>query len=367
MKRPLIDPFPMPSDASESRPAWTVLSARDCVGGPAMGCVMEMESVAVEALGAELICPRPAASPESSLWRRLGRRLSGGSEPRLRVRPVDQEVSGAGARALLVVSLNRARLDILDALPDWRRRFDLVAAYVFDSFEGRWGVDPADLDAVFVPIRASVEELRPSLGARVHEVPMAADVVRFGSSRPSAERWIDVNGYGRQLRAHLEAMADHFNRPGGDGMVFHEGLVVRDQVRQRALFWQMLTHTRVALAYDVRATGGDRFPYSMVSQRWFESLAAGCVVMGYRPRCPEADELLDWPDATIELPSDARDALAAVCDLLDRPERLDAIAARNHRQMLERHDWRHRLADMLKVLGLSGTRKPHPTVAEVSA
>lgn len=348
--------FLEPQWVSASRPAWTVLSARDCVGGPAMGCVMEMELVAVEALKAELVCPQPLRRSKPSWLSRVSRQFPGASpSDQLRVRS-EPRVSGdrrGEAEALLVVSLNRGRLDILDALPDWRRRFDVVVAYVFDSFEGDWGVDPADLDAVFVPIRASVEELRPSLGERVHELPMAADVRRFGSPRPSAARWIDVNGYGRQRRDHLETIADYFNRPGGAGVAFHEGLIVRDQMRQRALFWQLLTHSRIALAYDVRTTGGDRFPYSIVSQRWFESLAAGCAVMGCRPCCPEVDELLNWPEATIELPNDPQDALAAVCDLLDQPARLDAIAARNYQQVLERHDWRHRITDMLATLGMS--------------
>lgn len=337
---------------------WSILSARASDQGLAMGCLREMEDVAAEALDACILSPQTISDPAANgLVSRAVRKFRG--PVTRRYAPIMHEDfvrtgSSRGSRGLFVVAMNPSRLDMLDALPsDWRSRFDVVVGYVFDAFEQGWEAHADRFDHLFVPIRRSAKLLGESIAAQVHELAMAADVVHYGSARRSADRMISVNGYGRQHREHLEAFADLWNRPDSDRVVFHEGLMVRDVMRQRAVFWQLLTRSRIAMAYDVRSTqGAGRFPYSLLSQRWFESLAAGCAVVGRRARCPEAEELLDWDDATIELPEDTNEAIELVDQLLRDSDRLDAIHQRNYNEMLARHDWRHRLATMHQKIEL---------------
>ena len=112
-------------------------------------------------------------------------------------------------------------------------------------------------------------------------------------------------------------------------------------------FWKMAQSSLIALAYDPKITSPQRVPMSIVGQRWFESLAAGCVVAGARPATDEADELLDWPEATIELAEAPEEALAQLYALCAEPRKLATIRERNVEHVRARHDWRHRLPAML--------------------
>ena len=71
--------------------------------------------------------------------------------------------------------------------------------------------------------------------------------------------------------------------------------------------------------------------------------------MGFRPKCPEADDLLDWEDATIECPDDPQSFLQFIDSLLADPGRLERARVRNFESMLRAHDWGYRIVEMLAV------------------
>jgi hypothetical protein len=80
--------------------------------------------------------------------------------------------------------------------------------------------------------------------------------------------------------------------------------------------------------------------------QWLESLLSGCIVVGQRPDSTMARDMLDWPDATIELPQDPQSAADTVETLLNQRERLQQQRAQNISQMLRKHDWRYRIQQM---------------------
>lgn len=317
---------------------------------PAQGCVNEFEDVLADSVGATLACP--GSELESVAF---------------------VEHAPAGTADLFVAGLTIGHVvETLRRARGWRRRFRRVYAYVFDSIFpptelersafrrsiSRFSRTVSALDHLFLTCRPAVEAGASCYGIPVSYMPLATDVEKFGSMQPA--RPITVNGYGRQHSAHLEALADAYNRNDTDRSVHFtshlSGMVIADPVRHRAFFWKMLAMSRIALAYDIlRVDGGRKLPYTFVGQRWFESLAAGCVVVGYRPQCVEAEELLNWPDATIESPEEPEAFLRFIEDLLADHHRLDAIRVSNYCNMAAAHDWGHRIEVMLRALELEPT------------
>ena len=282
-----------------------------------------------------------------------------------------------GYDRLIYVALNYWQLSrMLEASAPLRRRSGSAQAYVFDSFHSyleRW-VDrvppplrrPARrlrhelrnvgaLDRIFIPTEALVEAQQAFLEVPVTYLPIGVDAVAFGSER--VDRSIDVNGYGRQPPALTRHLSDVMNIHDGPHRFHHTDHVqiglVTDPVRHRRQFWRTLADSRVALAYAPEAYDpAKRFDCSFVGQRWYESLAAGCVIMGQAPSSEDAARLFDWPDALIELPGEPADAWRAIRDLLDDPARIARLSRRNYRKALARHDWRHRFAAMADLLGI---------------
>ncbi|HJV63984.1 MAG TPA: glycosyltransferase [Albitalea sp.] len=331
---------------SQSNPIY-ILSARSRHLHPAQGCVNEFEDVLAETLNARIVSPM-GPSDDAEFVRR------------------------AGASAdLFVVALTMSHLvETLRRARGWRTRFNRVWGYVFDSAlpaaelhrsalrrrVSGFSRTVASLDHLFLSCRPAVGMAADCYPIPVSYVPLAADVKRFGSMQPL--RAITVNAYGRQHPDHLARLANTYNHNGSNRCLYYTShlseITVHDMVGHRALFWKMLSMSCIALAYDImRVKGGRDMPFSFVGQRWFESLAAGCVVVGYRPDCVEADELLNWQDATIDCPEDTEQFMALIDDLLCDQARLDAARVSNYRNMAAAHDWSHRVAAMIDILNLA--------------
>ncbi|RLS12139.1 hypothetical protein CKN53_20515, partial [Acinetobacter baumannii] len=76
------------------------------------------------------------------------------------------------------------------------------------------------------------------------------------------------------------------------------------------------------------------------------------AVMGRKPNAPETDQLIDWPEALIELPDETEEARARILEMVNDLQRIEAISRRNRRAALARHDWRHRVVVMADALGI---------------
>ncbi len=323
-----------------------VLSLREMFRGPAQCCVVELEDVLAEMTGATVLAPRSV--DELSV-------VLAGLPPR------------QGDLFVAAISLAQFSGSVKN-IAGWRRPFRNVFVYVFDAWLNA-STQPAPgwrgrisryaraihgVDQIFVPAASAVMPFQEACGVPVAYLPMAADVKRFGSMQ--AHRPISVNAYGRQHPGHVAALSVAFNEGSSERVLHHTDHFqvgdVTNHRQHRAFFWKLLSLSRLALAYDPMRVdpGGRQFPLAFLAQRWFESLAAGCVVLGFRPRCAETDLLLDWQDATIEVPEDSRQFLAFVEALLKDTLRLEAARTRNYLNMLRAHDWSHRVTDMLATM-----------------
>lgn len=205
------------------------------------------------------------------------------------------------------------------------------------------------VDRLCLPFRSVCAALKPQHRALARHVPLGVDatlVNGFNRDRP-----ISVLAYGRQPPDLIRAIAIAMNDPGSP-LIFHHtdhSAVggINDRLLHRMHFWKLAQSSRIAITYDAKLTSPHRVPISIVGQRFYESLAAGCALAGRRPATDEADELLDWPDSVIELPDEPAEAVAALIDLSSDTKRLSAIRERNVEETRARHDWRQRIARML--------------------
>jgi hypothetical protein len=192
---------------------------------------------------------------------------------------------------------------------------------------------------------------------------MAANVLG-AAAQPydsAVDRPIALNAFGRQKTDILNAICDRLNRPGGAELVYYTNFVKPGEAvdigRYRDMFWHLLRKSRFSAAFDhfFANEGGARLSY--VGPRWFEALAAGTVVIGRAPATADRDRLLDWPDAAIDLSADPASATEEFLALLADDARIRAASRENLVQMSRRHDWGHRLADILEIEGLG---QPEP-------
>lgn len=320
-----------------------LLSTRATHRVPSIGVAVELEDLLVKSLEAQLLVPQ--RFPQAPRYRLPGTvRLPG----------------SASDRVLIVIALWTGLLEILHAIPRWRRTFGRVVAYVIDPW-GSWTDWPAgvtrDLDVYLVPdIRVS-QRFREVHGVRAEAMAMAADVLRFGCNR--TERPLDLVAYGRQNAEYLREFEQSFNDPRSSRFLYHDtltGLEVKDFASNRRLIWKLLHKARCALSFDVLATPevrlGDR-QRSIIPIRYYEAITAGSAIVGRHPIVPEMQTDFDWPDATITLPDSPADSVTFLEGLLADSRRLAEIHRRNHEEAWKRHDWRYRVRDMLGRLELS--------------
>jgi hypothetical protein len=367
-----------------------IMSSRGFWKVPGQVAAAEFEDALVECCNGTLISPTmPEGSPRQraltrhSLAQSLGasgaeiaheRKQLGAKGLIGRFRsPLQTEIPprrSSDEQVLIVVGNNlRFTVALLSSIPDRRARFDIICAYITDAFpyeseasKASWKrrLSPfnqtlSSLDHIFSPIGSTMASLSDIYGVPVSMIPMACDVVKYGNGE--LDRPIDLMGYGRQHVAHSKAFADTYNDPKSDRFYYHTDHMqissILDFDRYRRFFWKTLCRSRVALAYDPLAVNpAGHFPCSFVSLRWFESVAAGCLVVGRRPTCPEMDELFFWEDSTLEIPEGTDDALAFIEELLADKPRTEAAHRRNYAHSLAHHDWRYRVASMLDQLKL---------------
>lgn len=315
------------------------------LGAPHAGWVAidELAELLARYLDAELLAPRRVPAG----WR--GRLLRAGREAWA---PLDAR----GGDLLIVVAHSPGDLGMIGAIPDCRRRFDRIHAWVTDSyFQAGFGRATASYDSITVTAHEDVAYPRDRFGVAVHQMYQGTDGLTW-APRGAAKRAIDLIGFGRMPPSYHEHFAQTFHAPGSPYLYLHSplGNVTGASVhRERGMLFKLLHRASVSLAFHLYVEPqGDRPRSMMVTSRWLESLIAGCIVAGRRPVSRMADEMLAWPGATVELADDPREATEQVVELLSRGDALEVQRRRNVRETLLRHDWRHRIVELCGLVGL---------------
>ncbi len=323
-----------------------VLSSRDINHSVAFSCVVEFEDVVISAMEARLVTSKEFSQNIS----------------------IPHSKQSTNYALIIGISFGDI-ITVLRHAQAYLDAFDGIYAYVFDSiiFNHELAI-PAwrktlssyyrlarKINRLFVPFPEATTVFSEHFIIPVSYIPLAVDVLTHGSALH--HKVIDVNGYGRQDVSCSELLSTHFNRIGS-GRIYHHTdhmrvTAIHDVYAHRRFFWQTLRASKIALAFDaLAANNNQRFTFSFVGQRWFESAAAGCVIMGRRPNCPEMNKLFFWEDSTIELPEKSEEMLLFIEETLKNTQRIQTIATRNYSYMAGYHDWRNRLFSMLEVLDI---------------
>lgn len=360
-----------------------LLSSRHINASPAYASIFDLENIFVAACGATLISPSARkivrSLNESRSLKPAQKILSRTISKTLGLYKLDDDIGNFSSdepNVLIVIGMNGSDLGMIDSIDKWRTKFDLVVAFIYDS----WLINsyPAftrDIDHLFVPVLDLVPALKAEFSIPVSYLPHGANVVDLGS--PKLNRCIDIASYGRIPTNYHMRFFDLLNAYGTDSFYYRQVPEYnrpysdepynssRFDYQHRVLLNKVLTNSKISLAFDftyttkyaVELANHKKHPSYLykspvLSLRWFEGLAAGCAIVGKRPPTPEVDELLNWTDSTIELPDDIDAGVEVTLNLLNDKDRLESIHQRNFWETLRHHDYRWRIQAIFNCLKL---------------
>jgi len=132
---------------------------------------------------------------------------------------------------------------------------------------------------------------------------------------------------------------------------------------------KLLQRSKMSLAFHLMVEPEEVRPRAadFVTSRWFESLAAGCIILGRRPPGGMAAEMFDWPNALVDLPDRPSEATDFVKSLACDESFLQKARIRNVAEMCRRHDWRYRILDIYNHFDLSLPEKLKAEIAALGA
>ncbi|MEG4044207.1 glycosyltransferase [Microcoleus sp. Pol17_C1] len=340
-----------------------VLSSRALVSNVSWDPVFELENIVVRTCNAQLLVPsaREVVQWSSTLYPLAARIVLKAvkSTTGLYNLPLLPQLSDK-PNVLLMIGLSGGDLELLSSIPKWRERFDVVVAYIFDSWAPEiYSKNVYHLDHLFVALPEIIDELKKRFGIPVSLIPFAADVLAQGSCQ--LKRSIDLTSFGRIPSHYDTVFLNKFNQPGSEQIYYKSTprtaeefpklpYEMRRDEPDTLLLFHILRHSKLTLAFDTLYPGMRRFPYSFITLRWFYGAATGGAIVGKRPTTHLMDELMNWEDATIELPDDPHKSVEFINELLQDEGRLNSIYKRNYVESLARHDWRHRIQSMLEAV-----------------
>jgi len=193
-------------------------------------------------------------------------------------------------------------------------------------------------------------------GRPCRQLVTGIDAIRFCPYPDAPSRTVDCYSYGRRSDSTHRALLDMARQR--DFFYIHDtanAFSVIDATEHRALLANIAKRSRYLIAYTHNAnpaalaiTGGEE----CIGPRFFEGTAAGSVLLGVAPNCPEFQEELGWSDALIPIPFEARNIEEILKALDAQPDRLQRARVNNVLGALEKNDWAHRWRDLLGVVGL---------------
>lgn len=279
----------------------------------------------------------------------LWRRMSGRQRPRF------APIQCPGGDVLFVVARGPEDLALAGAIPDVRRKFSRIHAFVTDSyFHAGYVRETALYDSITVTAHEDVAYPSQRFGIGVHQLYQGADAMRW-SPREEQARSIDLIAYGRTPPSYHAAFSRRFHDDASAHLYLHSplGNLAGPSVHlERGMLFKLLHRSSISLAFNLLVEPQGSRPRSMmVTSRWLESLLAGCIVAGHRPVSRMAEEMLDWPGATVELPQEPHAAADRLEAMLANRDGFALQRRRNIERVLTRHDWRHRIDRLCTLMG----------------
>jgi hypothetical protein len=309
-------------------------------GGEGYLCILHMARLAAKLLNGELVVIQPG---QPALTDKLKAILF----PRKR-----------SHLSCLLICTSPGDLNSMLLVRDWRKNYDRVVAWVYDSFWTNW-IPPwvraaRVFDSVFITERDDLHTWRKTVRAPVNWLPWGSDVLDLGSPNPS--RQFDLLRFGRQPK---EWSDDSINAEAcrSFGINFHgRPPSFSDATDNERGLMGMLSNTKFALAFSNRVSpeGHTHPEREYITGRWTDALASGATVAGIPPRSESVRSLL-WPEALLDIGT------------VNQTEGLKIIASRsrawtperaqlNYLKALENLDWRWRFKKLAEALDIQSPK-----------
>jgi hypothetical protein len=315
----------------------TVLNAG--LGSPHAGwaAIDELALILTRVFDAELLAPKTLAPS----WLR---RASGREKLQF------ENVASRGGDVLFVVARGPQDLAIVRSIPQARAKFSQIHAFVTDSyFQDGFVAETSEYDSITVTAHEDAAFPAKRFGINVHQLYQGTDGLQWAPTQ-SHHREIDIMAFGRTPPSYQAALTQRFHSMDSPHLYLHSplGNLAGPTVQlERGMLFKLLHRSRIALAFHLMVEPQGNRPRSMmVTSRWLESLLSGCIVAGRRPISRMADEILNWPGATIELPESPQEAADALESLLSDNEAQALQRRINVHNVLARHDWRTRISSL---------------------
>jgi hypothetical protein len=305
---------------------------------------------------AEVLSPKPLPSP----W----------LEHLIRPHQVHYEpLQTTGGDLLIVVARGPGDLGMISAIANCRNKFTKIYGFVTDSyFQAGFVKETALYDGITVTAHEDVAFPQSRYGIPVFQLYQGADCLTW-APRELKAREIDIMGFGRTPPSYQSCFSKRFHPASSPYLYLHSplGNLSGTSVQlERGMLFKLLHRSRISLAFHLLVEPqGDRPRSMMVTSRWLESLLSGCIVVGRRPVSRMADDMLFWPDATIELSQDPQTASDELVTLLARNDELEQQRRINIFQTLSFHDWRYRIGALCAMMELSPPDKLREDVAKL--
>ena len=263
---------------------------------------------------------------------------------------------------LLAVMGQVRDLALLGAMRDWRRKSRYAICWLhelwIEEIPRLRGMLRAleQFDLVLCSLYYTAEKLREELkGPDVIYLPPGVDTLGFAPSIEPSLRPIDITNLGVIADATHESLLEYVKQI--DGFYFFDTekgtREARSPSQHRLRYANILKRSKYFLCHFAKIAFEESGGQLEFGLRYFEGLAAGCVVLGSRKSRPDFDKFLGWEDSVLEMPFECPNT-SEILQRLDREaDRLRDISARNVRRSLESNDHAHRWKTIVDRLGLS--------------
>lgn len=247
-------------------------------------------------------------------------------------------------------------------IPAWRQRSRTAAIFILEAWpdqikRGKAHFRALDaFDHVFVLNAASVPLIQKYTKAPVSFLATAADTLLLPAERYGQKRPVDYVCIGRRHNPVHEKMYEYCCQQDRF-YVFDlwRGLHAKNWAAARRQNADLGTRARHYIVWPPIREGTGGQSRSALSTRYFEGASSGAVMIGGAAEVAEFEGLFTSPTPVVDMPQDP-ERVPAFLDWLDaEASHLAEIGRSNRLDALERHDWAHRWAEILRVLGLEAS------------
>lgn len=253
----------------------------------------------------------------------------------------------------------------LNNFQGWKSHTGIKVAYIIEIWANRLKQDRkyieilSQFDFVFTLHANTAPVLQAAINARCEFLPTAVNAFEAAPRICAPERTIDILSIGRRSEeVHIRfleiARSEHLFYEYDTVQISNARVFNWEQ--HRSLMFNKIKRSKYFVCFDHLRAKGNKFTESQGEQvippRIFEGIACGSTIIGSPPQCKEFNDLFHWPDAVISLPSDTENIAEFLRSLGDQQERLNTARTMGVVECLRLHDWSHRLARILDVVGL---------------